>query len=301
MSSSASSLDLDGATLDVLVVAYYSESTLSALLRSVADHLPTGARIGIWANSDPAPLERFVKGDPAARDVDVRILGDGENLGFARACNALAEWSDREHLLFLNPDAAVESWPAHLNVAPGRVVAPIVLNSTSEPQESYGSERTLYDEFAIRLLRRGPQHIRSQTSFRVGFVSGAAFLVRRDEFLEVGGLDCDYFMYYEDIDFGNRWAMHGGECWVEPAWVVKHIGGASANTDRLSALQRSQLSAERYHARWSGGVMVFRVICLVEAFVKAVISLIAGRVGTVDRRTQFNYARWLLRGSRAPN
>lgn len=286
---------VQGSKLDVLVVAYHSERTLPTLLESVRSFLPIGTRVVVWCNSDAVPLRAVVARElarnPAPR---VEVLGGDENLGFARACNALAHWSDRQYLLFLNPDAEITEWPGDLQPSAGSVQAPVILNPDSTHQESYGLRRTLADEFAIRILRRraigGPPEIPRS----VGYVSGAAFLVRKSDFLRIGGFDDDFFMYYEDIDFGRRWSEAGGSLWVDPRWVVRHIGGASAKSDHLTALQRSQISAENFHAKWSGSARLFVYICFVEAVLKSIVAVILGRVGLVERRTQIAYTKWLF-------
>ena len=284
-----------GSTLDVLVVAYNSEPTLPAMLRSVATHLPSGTRVLVWSNSDTTSLRSAVANAcTSLPEVPVEILGDGSNIGFARACNSLARSSPRKHVLFLNPDAEVTRWPTLRALPATTIIAPLVFDTRDMVQETYGRSRTLWDEFAIRVLRRKFAPPTSTDAFDVGFVSGVALLVQRERFLQCGGFDPSYFMYYEDIDLGRRWRGSGGTLTVEPSFTVRHIGGASAKSDRLAALQRSQISAENYHRRWSGGTGMFRIICIAEGVLKSLISIIWGRVGRVDRRTQLAFAAFLF-------
>jgi len=58
------------------------------------------------------------------------------------------------------------------------------------------------------------------------FACGGACLIRRDVFLESGGLDEDYFIYYEDVDLGWRlWVMGYKVLYVGSAVVLhKHHG-----------------------------------------------------------------------------
>jgi len=55
----------------------------------------------------------------------------------------------------------------------------------------------------------------------------AAALYSREEFLNVGGFDEDYFSYFEDVDLGFRLRLGGAKCLYVPEAVVHHVGSAS--------------------------------------------------------------------------
>jgi len=56
---------------------------------------------------------------------------------------------------------------------------------------------------------------------------GAAALYLRDDFLQAGGFDEDYFSYFEDVDLGFRLRLSGKKCLYVPQAVVQHVGSAS--------------------------------------------------------------------------
>ena len=68
------------------------------------------------------------------------------------------------------------------------------------------------------------------------FACGGAFLIRRDVFLESGGFDEDYFIYYEDVDLGWRlWVMGYKVLYVGSAVVLhKHHGARHRHQRRQS-------------------------------------------------------------------
>src|SRR5262249_46123006 len=46
---------------------------------------------------------------------------------------------------------------------------------------------------------------------------------RRECFQDLGGLDDDYFLYYEDVDFCRRAQIAGWSVWYDPSlWAVHH-------------------------------------------------------------------------------
>jgi N-acetylglucosaminyl-diphospho-decaprenol L-rhamnosyltransferase len=56
----------------------------------------------------------------------------------------------------------------------------------------------------------------------VTFASGAALVVRREAWQQLGGFDRRYFMYGEDLDFGLRLWLSGWRVGVVPAARVEH-------------------------------------------------------------------------------
>jgi glycosyltransferase involved in cell wall biosynthesis len=54
------------------------------------------------------------------------------------------------------------------------------------------------------------------------YACGGAMLIDRDVFLDVGGFDEDYFIYYEDLDLGWRLWVLGYDVVFAPNAVVKH-------------------------------------------------------------------------------
>ncbi len=56
---------------------------------------------------------------------------------------------------------------------------------------------------------------------------GAAALYPRQEFLNAGGFDEDYFSYHEDVDLGFRLRLRGLTCMLVPQAIVHHVGSGS--------------------------------------------------------------------------
>jgi GT2 family glycosyltransferase len=54
-----------------------------------------------------------------------------------------------------------------------------------------------------------------------------AALYLRNDFLQAGGFDEDYFSYFEDVDLGFRLRLAGKKCLYVPEAVVHHVGSAS--------------------------------------------------------------------------
>lgn len=61
----------------------------------------------------------------------------------------------------------------------------------------------------------------------VDWLPGAALLIRREVFEQVGLMDESYFLYYEETDFLLNAARAGLQCWYFPESRVIHIAGYS--------------------------------------------------------------------------
>jgi GT2 family glycosyltransferase len=111
---------------------------------------------------------------------------------------------------------------------------------------------------------------------RVGWVSGASLMVRREVLETVGLMDEGYFLYCEEVDLCLQASRAGWECWHEPESRVVHLGGQSTGVDPTDTSRRPPAyvfeSRRRYfvknHGRayasvadlcWLGAHLVWRV------------------------------------------
>ena len=83
-----------------------------------------------------------------------------------------------------------------------------------------------------------------------GWLSGSCFLMRREAFDSVKGFDERYFMYFEDVDLGDRLGRAGWLNVYVPTAEVVHTGGVSTSKPEVSArmLAEHHRSAYRYLA-----------------------------------------------------
>lgn len=285
-------------TIDVCVVTYNSEDTVGALIQSVVTHLPA-ASIKVLDNSPNGRTRAAIHASPDSTKCQV-WSGEG-NLGFGAACNRLAEYSTADWLIFLNPDAEIAKMQIDFREHQKAIIGPVIFDPTGKVQRSFGPERTLGNELAIRLFRRPQLTYPLASGSEIAFVSGAAFAIHRSDFLRLKGFDDDrFFMYYEDIDFCKRARNAGMTVAVAPSWEVHHVGGHSAKQAHLVALMRSHISARNYHRKWGNRDKLFHVVATLEALLKFGLSVFRGEVGQTSRATQWKFLSWLLRGGKRP-
>jgi GT2 family glycosyltransferase len=74
----------------------------------------------------------------------------------------------------------------------------------------------------------------------VAFASGAALVVRRDAWEQVGGFDERYFMYCEDLDLSLRLRLRGWEVGIAPAARVEHDYAFDKGARKWFLLERNR-------------------------------------------------------------
>ncbi|MCL2464654.1 MAG: glycosyltransferase, partial [Micrococcales bacterium] len=95
-------------------------------------------------------------------------------------------------------------------------------------------------------------HARQETvsgGGETGWLSGACLLLRREAFEQVGGFDERYFMFFEDLDLGERLGRAGWTNVYVPAAHVTHLGGTSWRACPEPMIRAHHASAYRYLAR----------------------------------------------------
>jgi len=169
-----------------------------------------------------------------------------ENIGFAAAVDLGAARTGAESVAVLNADATLDpgclaTLAAALRSDPGLGGAqPLILQASgaSEPQLVYSAGQALTrDGRAVEEGAGGsPAAVRPERREVFG-VCGAACLLRRELFTEVGGYEESYFAFYEDVDLNVRARIAGWRFELVPGALARHVGNAawSAGFERPAA------------------------------------------------------------------
>jgi len=72
----------------------------------------------------------------------------------------------------------------------------------------------------------------------VDWISGASMMIRPEVFAAIGGLDENYFLYFEETDFCYRARKAGFQTWYVPGSRVMHIAGQSTGVNSPAAQPR---------------------------------------------------------------
>ncbi|SDS38986.1 glycosyltransferase family 2 protein [Corynebacterium timonense] len=209
----------------------------------------------------------------------VEFLPTGGNIGYGAAINAAARrlrslreagTIDERYVVVTNPDVrfrpgSIDALLACAEALPSAgAVGPRI---EEEDGSAYPSAREVPDLVTgaghALLSRVWPSNpftaaykagADMDTQRTAGWLSGACLLVRWEAFDEVGGFDERYFMYMEDIDFGDRLARAGWDNVFCPSAVIAHDQGHVAGRHSRVTVPAHHASAYRFqadrHPRW---------------------------------------------------
>ncbi len=265
-------------TLDVVLVAHNSAAHLGDALAALPD------------DADVVVVDNASSDDSVAiaESCGATVIAGQTNAGFAAACNRGAAVGTAKLVLFLNPDAVIESLALErltealddpsVGVAAPRLTHPD--GTRQKVQWPYPNPRDAWEEAL------GVHRVRLAEPDR-GFVIGACFLVRRHAFEPVGGFDERFWLYGEETDLCRRIEDAGWSVVRVANAMATHIGGAASDgPEGRPALvaehfdRGSELYVHKYHG--ARGLVSFRAANLVGSMLRGGLGL--GARSSLHRR-----------------
>lgn len=171
-------------------------------------------------------------------NLTITFIQTGANLGFAGGNNVAIKIAfDKEYKYYwlLNNDAVVEENSLYhlidkLKCNPEiGIVGSKIIQYGSDIIEYAGAKVNLYTG-TPRMLGQGEllNNALFNESKKVDFVSGCSLAFRKELLEQVGYMNEDYFMYYEETEWCLRSAKMGWKVIFEPKSVVHHKGFSSS-------------------------------------------------------------------------
>jgi hypothetical protein len=249
--------DRKNATLvSVVIVTFNSADVIASALHSVLATMPN-AEIIVVDNGSTDNTCSIVTERPRAR-----LIAGHRNVGFGAGANLGAEAAAGRLLLVINPDAFVMSADVATLYAlaeRGRVgmLGCKVREGGRDAravQARWGWRRELCWALIQWYLIPREVHIPRPRPRRASntWVPGAAFVVDRNEFLQIGGFDERLFLYYEDFDLSRTYAHSGLPLASTDAVTVDHVGHASSPRDEDRLTGWALMSLIEHTAKWDG-------------------------------------------------
>jgi GT2 family glycosyltransferase len=249
--------------ISISIVSYNTSDLLRACLQSLeARRDEIALEIIVIDNNSSDGSAEMVR----AEFPKVLLIEAGENLGYGRANNLGLKDAGGRYFFVLNSDTEVQPGALRALVdfldnhpKAGAVTAQLILPDGSI-QPSCATDPNLMKVFweQTYLDRLFPHnkitggytmtHWNYDDIREVEQVAGAAVVIRREAWQQIGGFDPAFFMYFEDTDLCIRLRKAGWSIWFLPDARVHHKVGASSDKDwQLRARMVCSLNWSRYY------------------------------------------------------
>jgi len=235
--------------LSIIIVNYNVKEFLQNLLVSLAKALTelSSEIIVVDNGSDDGSLEMLREKFP-----HITLIANKVNLGFSKANNLGLKIAKGKFLLLLNPDTIVQEDTFeklisffNANSSAGMVGCKILnpdgtlqlacRRSFPGPWTSFCKVSGLSSLFPNSRLfaRYNLTYLDENQSYEVDAISGSFMLMKREVYEKIGGLDEQFFMYGEDLDWCYRVQKAGWKVFYVHDTTIIHYKGESTKRSSL--------------------------------------------------------------------
>lgn len=248
-------------TMDCLRSVYDSETRFSYEIILIDNHSKDDS-VEIISNEFP----------------DITLIANQENTGFAKANNQGMDVATGRYVLLLNSDTVVrkdtlETMITFMDSRPdvGASGCKIILPDGSLDKACKRGFPTpsasFYYAFGFsKLFPNNPRfngyqlgYLDPDQDYPVDCLVGAFMLLRQETIAQVGGLDEEFFMYGEDLDWCYRIKEAGWEIYYYPKTSIIHLKGGSARRRPFKIVyefHRAMILFHRKHYRKQYSIMI---------------------------------------------
>jgi GT2 family glycosyltransferase len=182
-----------------------------------------------------------------------------------QAYNHLLGELDTEYVMILNNDVRLNR----------HCLTPLI-KRLDEQSDAFGVMPKIVEGEGGTLFRKGGKFFRGHLGLvdldsgpgGTLLLHGAAMVVRRERFLELGGFDPTFF-YFEDNDLSYRAWRKGYTCWFEPSSEVEHSPSSTTDHVYQGVVNRRALKEKGsllfvmkniYHGSWRLNTLLWTII-----------------------------------------
>jgi len=220
----------------VIILNYNGAALLQHYLPSVIKSVKNDAEVIVADNGSTDDSVKVMQEEFA----NVKLLAFDKNYGFAEGYNKAIREVEADYVVLLNSDVEtpigwleplVEHMDAHIECA--ALQPKIIADKQRSHFEYAGAAGGFIDRYGYPFCRGrildNVEEDRGQydTPTEVFWATGACLVVRRDIYLEVGGLDARFFAHQEEIDLCWRLKSRGYSIQCIPSSTIYHLGGGS--------------------------------------------------------------------------
>jgi len=240
-------------SVSVIIPVYNNWNYTEKCLNSILNH-PSICQIEVIVVDDCSTDETAQK---IHNFSEITYIKNSINAGFIESCNNGAQKAHGDYVFFLNNDTTVTAgWLDELaltfiNFPKAGLVGSKLIYPNGSLQEAGG---IIWNDGSAWNYGRGADPARPEFNYtrEVDYISGAAIMVPRTLFNELGGFDLHYKpAYCEDSDLALKIRSQGKSVLYQPLSVIVHYEGISSGTDLTSGVKSYQVTnSAKLFTRW---------------------------------------------------
>lgn len=235
--------------LSIIIVNYNTKDFLKKCLESLYSSIAGSSllvEIIIVDNGSTDGSLQFIN-SLKEKDLNLKIIDNKSNLGFAKANNLAIKKSSGRYVLFLNPDTIVQKETLKImiefmdkNPKVGASTCRVELTDGRLDQACHRGFPTVWNSFCYfsGLEKVFPKskifagysltYLPLDKTHEIDAGCGAFLIVRQPVGETIGWFDEDYFWYGEDLDFCYRLKQKGWQVMFVPTTKIIHWKGAAS-------------------------------------------------------------------------
>ncbi len=268
--------------ISIIIVSYNVREYIVSCIQSIYKHSKSNHSFEIIVvdnDSKDGTIDSMDKNFP-----NIPLIKNGYNAGFSAGVNDGFKICKGKYILVLNPDTVFveDTLDKLINAAKNKkelcVLGPALINGNGAVQQSFWRKpsllNTLLSIFHLDFLNYKKNYRNNDFDdlTMVETISGAAFFLKRDIFMELNGLNEKLF-WMEDIDFSIRLNKAGYKIYYFPLTKIIHFSGKSAEKNYKVAISNQLLSKVKFfrihHSILSANIILFSIF--VVSLIKSII------------------------------
>jgi len=230
--------------VSVIVVNFNGMSHLEACLSSILNQSYQNLEVILVDNGSTDGSLDYAR----RRFPNLLVVENKENLGYPGGINRGAAIATGEYIAPINFDTEVDqNWLASMvafmdeNPSVGAVTPKTLLYHDKTKIGTLGLNIHITGLGFARGLGQADSES-PRKPLRVAGVSGCSFLIRREIVEQMGGLNEDIFMYYDDVDLSWTINAMGYDIYCLPESIVYHKYDLKMSPEKLFSLEYGRLS-----------------------------------------------------------
>lgn len=259
--------------LSIIIVTYNSGSFIEKCLLSIKENNPLSpCEVIIVDNASTddttSLVNSFIKDLTDQKDNSYILIQNRENAGYAAANNQALRLAKGGYIMLLNPDTelmpnSTSILKSYLETHPDTAItAPQMLNPHGEIQPSC---RNFPDHLSLLFEITGLSYLFKKNSlfnrWKMGYFDheelmevnqpmGSCIMIKRKAFEDVGYMDEQFEMFFNDVDWCRRFKEQGWKIVFIPDAKVKHYSGSSINMQKPEMIFKSHQGFYRYFKKY---------------------------------------------------